>query len=226
MVEESYVQLGSSTPSTTTTIVSSTGSRSKVKEDLRKSLQESLKDFVNNQLFQGARDLGQSAEEAYNNPNVQIDEKNFVGLSQALLDEKANINQLDAALQLVRDAPEDKRVVESFTEQGLKDIVAMAEGEYVERFEEISEPSPVVTKPKKVKKAKLTRAQLKAKAAKERKPKKTAVQKAVAPKPKQVPRRVKYTPPKPKSKTPVTRRKGGKPKVRRVSKAPRRPGGR
>ena len=64
-----------------------------VKEDLRKSLQESLKDFVNNQLFQGARDLGQSAEEAYNNPNVQIDEKNFVGLSQALLDEKANINQ-------------------------------------------------------------------------------------------------------------------------------------
>ena len=113
-----------------------------VKEDLRKSLQESLKDFVNNQLFQGARDLGQSAEEAYNNPNVQIDEKNFVGLSQALLDEKANINQLDAALQLVRDAPEDKRVVESFTEQGLVEIASQVEG-----FADI----PKVSKPKKAK---------------------------------------------------------------------------
>ena len=191
-----------------------------------KDVSESLKDLVNNQLFMGARDSGQGALEAYNNPNVVFDDKKFDVLSQALVDKKANIDQLDSALELVRSAPEDDRVVESFTEQGLKDVAAMSEGEYVERFEEISEPSPVVTKPKKVKKAKLTRAQLKAKAAKERKPKKTAVQKAVAPKPKQVPRRVKYTPPKPKSKTPVTRRKGGKPKVRRVSKAPRRPGGR
>ena len=60
----------------------------------------------------------------------------------------------------------------------------------------------------------------------QRAPKRTAVQKAVAPKPKPAPRRVKFTPPKPKPKTPVRRRKGGKPKVRRVSKAPRRPGGR
>ena len=100
---------------------------------------------------------------------------------------------------------------------------------YVEQFEEPEPPQirkPTKVKKAKVKKAKPTRAQLKAKAVKERKPKKTAVQKAVAPKPK-------YTPPKlvgrhptaPKV-TPVARRKGGKPKVRRVSKAPRRPGGR
>ena len=155
-----------------------------------KAVSESLKDLVNNQLFMGARDSGQGALEAYNNPNVVFDDKKFDVLSQALVDKKANIDQLDSALELVRSAPEDDRVVESFTEQGLKDVAAMSGGEYVERFEEISEPSPVVTKPKKEKKVK------KAKPG----PKKATVKAKVSKAP---PRRVKYTPPKP---TPAPRR--------------------
>ena len=100
---------------------------------------------------------------------------------------------------------------------------AAAPTPYVEQFEEITPPRKVEQRqpsqraPKVVKK-KATKAK-----PKPRRVKQTAVQKALA---KPAPRRVKYTPPKPKSKTPVTRRKGGKPKVRRVSKAPRRPGGR
>jgi len=97
---------------------------------------------------------------------------------------------------------------------------AAAPEPYVEQFE-APPPKPAprrvkYTPPKKTAKRKPS----------QRAPKRTAVQKAVAPKPKPAPRRVKFTPPKPKPKTPVRRRKGGKPKVRRVSKAPRRPGGR
>ena len=110
------------------------------KEEVQRDLQEALKDLVNNQLFMGARDLGQSADEAYDNANVVFDEEKFEGLSEALVTEKANINQLDAALQLVRDAPEDERVVESFTKQGLMDIATQ-----VESFATI----PKVSKPKK-----------------------------------------------------------------------------
>jgi len=118
------------------------------------AVSETLKDLVNNELFMGARDTGQGALEAYNNPNVVFDDKKFDVLSQALVDKKANIDQLDSALELVRSAPEDDRVVESFTEQGLIDI-----GSQVESFtpppprreEEEEEKAPA---PKKVKKAK------------------------------------------------------------------------
>ena len=107
---------------------------------------------------------------------------------------------------------------------------AAAPEPYVEQFE-APPPKPAprrvkYTPPKKVVKKKAKKVKPGPKKAKKAKVSKTAVQKAVVPK-------TKYTPPKlvgrhptaPKV-TPVRRRKGGKPKVRRVSKAPRRPGGR
>ena len=106
-----------------------------------KAVSETLKDLVNNNLFIGARDAGHSAEDAYNNPNTVISSDNFDVLSEALVDGKAHIDQLDAALELVGDAAEDNRVVESFTEQGLIDIASQ-----VESFSDM----PVVPQPEPV----------------------------------------------------------------------------
>ena len=119
-----------------------TKQQKKIKEDL----EDKLRDLVNNQVLYGARDLGQTKEQAYNNPNAVVDEKKFSGLAQALLEEKVNINQLDSALELAR--ADSDRVIETFTEQGLRDITTQ-----VESFSEpIVERTPPVKK--EVKKAK------------------------------------------------------------------------
>jgi len=97
------------------------------KDEAQEDIRHMLKDVVNNTLFTAARDAEISPMEIYENDNVVFDEGKFDVLAEALLDEKAHVDQLGAALELVRDAPEDERVVESFTEQGLIDIASQVE---------------------------------------------------------------------------------------------------
>jgi hypothetical protein len=139
-------------------------------EETVEAVQHALKDVVNNAIFTGARDAGISPEEVYRNDNVVFDEGVFgnteyedgsrrqIGLAQALVDEDVKASQLEAAVNLVRDAPEDKRVVESLTEKGLREIISQVDS-FSEPTIEWTPPqkkTPKPTKTSKPKKAEVT----------------------------------------------------------------------